>query len=153
LAEDIDQALTLLADLIPWLDRVYLAYADAVLPTCWLWHPEVVEELWWLRCAHAEAYHPEAGSWLRAGDWHDRQRPNLVRRIRTAIGSCELSEHQPERPASHTPAGAPLTGAASLIAGWVAAGRPAPTPAPTGGQLAEAEQHHQRDLQRYRTRR
>ena len=28
----------------------------------------VIEELWWLRCAHADAIHPETGSWLRVGD-------------------------------------------------------------------------------------
>ncbi len=29
------------------------------LSSCWLWHPEVIEELWWLRVAHADAYDPE----------------------------------------------------------------------------------------------
>ena len=36
-----------------WLDQVYLQFPDAALPTCWLWHPSVVEELLWLRRAQA----------------------------------------------------------------------------------------------------
>ena len=75
------------------MDAVYLRYRDADCPSCWLWHPEVVEELWWLRQAHADAYHPETGSWLRVGDWHDRQRPGVVRRLVRAVGSCELALH------------------------------------------------------------
>ena len=78
-----------------WLRRVYLRYADAALPSCWLWHPDVVEELWWLRQAHAEAFHPQTGSWRAVGDWHDRQRPNLVRRLRPLVNKCELSLHVP----------------------------------------------------------
>jgi hypothetical protein len=152
LADNPVHALAMLTDLIDWLDRVYLAYSDAALPSCWLWHPDVVEELWWLRCAHVEAYHPQAGNWLRAGDWHDRQRPNLVRRIRTAIGTCELSEHHPGRPASYPTPNTPLAGAVGLIADWVAAGRPAPAPAPTAGHLAEAEEQHRSDLDRARSR-
>lgn len=40
----------ILADLIRWVGTVHLRYADAAteLPECWLWHPEVVEELLWL---------------------------------------------------------------------------------------------------------
>ena len=93
LADDPDQAVADLADLAVWMDAVYLRYRDATVPSCWLWHPEVVEELWWLRCAHADAYHPETGSWLRVGDWHERQRPGVVRRIIRAVGSCELALH------------------------------------------------------------
>lgn len=153
LGEDPADAVARLDDLIVWLDRVYLAYPGAALPTCWLWHPDVVEELWWLRCAHAEAYHAEIGTTLRAGDWHDRQRPNVVRRVRVAVGTCELSEHLPGRPASHPRPRAPLAGAADLIAAWVTAGRPDPAPEPTAAQLAEAEQLHRQQLDRTRNRR
>ncbi len=153
LADDPQQSLEDLADLVGWLDRVYLAYPDAHLPTCWLWHPAVVEELWWLRCAHADAYHSETGSWLRAGDWHDRQRPNVVRRVRAAVNTCELSEHRPGYPGARASLGAPLTSAAALIAEWVAAGRPAPAPEPTEPQLAEAEQVHRQEMDRSRSRR
>jgi hypothetical protein len=153
LTEDPEAAVTRLDDLIVWLDRVYLAYPDATLPTCWLWHPDVVEELWWLRCAHAEAYHPEVGTTLRAGDWHDRQRPNVVRRLKVAVRICELSEHQPGHPAAHPRPRAPLAGAVDVIAAWIAAGRPDPAPEPTAEQLAEAEELHRQQLDRTRNRR
>jgi hypothetical protein len=120
LTDNPERAAAGLAGLIEWLDTVYLAYSDAQLPSCWLWHPEVVEELRWLRGAHAEAYHPQQGSWLRVGDWHDRQRPGVVRRIRDAVGSCELMLHTPGHSRGlrgpRPPASAPLTGAAGAIA-------------------------------------
>lgn len=144
LADDPDQAAADLADLIGWLDRVYLAYPGVTLPTCWLWHPAVVEELWWLRCAHADAYGP-TGNWLRVGDWHDRQRPNVVRRIRAAVLACELSLHTAGAEAATPAARTPLTGAAATIAAWSAAGRPDPAPEPTEAQLEIAEQAH-RDM-------
>jgi hypothetical protein len=61
LAEDQEQAAADLEDLTGWLARVYLRYPGAVLPSCWAWHPAVVEELWWLRQAHREAYAPPPG--------------------------------------------------------------------------------------------
>jgi hypothetical protein len=133
---DPQQALADLADLIGWLERVYLRYPDATLGPCWLWHPHAVEELWWLRRAHAEAYHPEHGSWLRVGDWHDRQRPAVACRVRDALGKCDLTLHTPGRPQGQPAATAPLAGHAAQIAtAWAATGtRPAPTPA----QLDEA---------------
>jgi hypothetical protein len=129
------------------MDAVYLRYRDALVPSCWLWHPEVVEELWWLRQAHADAYHPETGSWLRAGDWHERQRPGVVRRITRAVGSCELALHltDPTHPGRLTgasdyitpPAPAPLTSAVAQIAAtWTAARA---TPEPDAVQLAESD--------------
>jgi hypothetical protein len=136
---DPDTGLGDLAELIVWLDQVYLAYPDAVLPACWLWHPAVVEELWWLRCAHVEAYHPNVGTWLRVGDWHDRQRPNVAARIRKAVHGCELALHTPGARRAHPQTRAPLAGAAEQIAAWAADGRTAAPPAPSTAQLAEAE--------------
>ena len=49
-AEDI------LTRLAQWVAGVYLRYPDARLPDCWLWHPEVVEELLWLHQAWLAAY-------------------------------------------------------------------------------------------------
>ena len=46
----------LLEDLIVWLDHVYLRFPDGTLPECWLWHPDVVEELLWLRRGVVAAY-------------------------------------------------------------------------------------------------
>ena len=100
LAGDPERAVTDLAELVGWTRRVYLRYPDAALSACWLWHPDVIEELWWLRNAHADAFHPTAGSWQRVGEWHERQRPGVARRVRSAIGTCELSPAP--RPPRHT---------------------------------------------------
>ena len=147
LADDPEQAVADLVDLAGWMDAVYLRYRDAAVPSCWLWHPEVVEELWWLRQAHADAYHPENGSWLRVGDWHDRQRPGVVRRVTRAVGGCELALHltDPTHPGRLTgasdhvtpPSPAPLTSAvAQVAAAWVV---DRATPEPDVAQLAETD--------------
>lgn len=133
LADDAAQARADLADLIRWLAEVYLRYPDAVLPSCWLWHPTVVEELWWLRCAHHEAY--TGTHYARAADWHDRQRPGVIRRIRAAIGDCELLLHE----RGHPNPVVPLVGSADQIADtWVTSRA---VPAPTPDQLGEADRH------------
>ncbi|MDN5855356.1 MAG: hypothetical protein L0K86_21425, partial [Actinomycetia bacterium] len=141
LADDPDRAGADLDDLAGWLDAVYRHYPDAALSSCWLWHPAVVEELWWLRCAHAEAYHPETGTWLRVGDWHDRQRPGVARRVRAVLSTCELSRHKPVRDRARAvtaPARAPLTGHTTVIASaWTHPDRSLPDP--TSEQLTESE--------------
>jgi hypothetical protein len=150
LADDAERALDDLADLIGWLDRVYLAYPGASVPTCWLWHPAMVEELWWLRQTHAEAYHPQVGSWVRVGDWHDRLRPNVVARLRKAAIACELSLHKPGAEQGHPGPRTPLTSAAAALAAWAAAGRPDPAPEPTEAELEQAEQFHRDSVNRSR---
>ncbi|MGH3614419.1 MAG: hypothetical protein ACRDRK_17885 [Pseudonocardia sp.] len=136
LISDPELAVTMLAGLVEWLDRVYLRFPHTELGACWLWHPHVIEELLWLRCAHADAYSPETGSWLRAGDWHDRQRPGVVRRVRDALGKCDLSLHAPGRPHGHAPAVAPLVAHAAQIAEhWATTST---RPEPTAAQLTEA---------------
>ena len=155
LADEPDQAVLDLVELGGWVSAVYLRYPDAALSSCWLWHPHVIEELWWLRNAHADAYHPETGSWLRVGDWHDRQRPGVAQRVRAALSKCDLSRHAARggRPADvPPPLDAPLTGVAVLIAeAWTAPGRdPRPGgPEPTAAQLTEAEAYQRRQ---YRSR-
>ncbi|MGH3867248.1 MAG: hypothetical protein ACRDQ4_14115 [Pseudonocardiaceae bacterium] len=140
LTTDPDVADTDLEDLADWLARVYLRYPDAVLPSCWLWHPAAIEELRWLRCAHWEAYHDQRGTWAKAADWHDRYRPGVARRLTTAYGSCELREHAPgatqDRPAPAVALAdlAPITARA-----W--ASTPNTPPIPTDQQITEAEQH------------
>ncbi len=146
LADDPDQALTDLADLAGWMDAVYLRYRDGHVPPCWLWHPDVLEELWWLRRAHADAYAPETGSWLRVGDWHDRQRPGVVRRLR-AIAGCELALHltDPTSPGWLTGSGsqvrppdpAPVADAVAAVAQAWATLRTQPEP--VSAQLAESD--------------
>ncbi|MCA1693556.1 MAG: hypothetical protein LC749_01830, partial [Actinobacteria bacterium] len=55
---DTDTAETILNHLTRWVAGVYLRYSDApkTFPHCWLWHPDVVEELLWLRGAWLHAY-------------------------------------------------------------------------------------------------
>ncbi len=143
LADDPAQAVLDLGDLVTWVDRVYLRFSRSALSTCWLWHPEVVEELWWLRCAHADAYDPEHGTWLRVGDWHDRQRPGVVSRVNAVLGKCSLSRHVTRNgrpPDVVEPGPAPLGDHHNPVAvAWVTTGTAGPTP--TASMLAEAGEH------------
>lgn len=147
LPADVTAAHEVLVELFDWLQQVYLRYPDAAagLPECWLWHPDVVEELLWLQQAWQAAYHDEHASVSLAGDWHDRYRPGVVRRITTAAGRCSLENHQPrsDRPSLSGPVGAPLAEALEPIATWWATNRNSPGPIPTPEQLATAA-HHER---------
>lgn len=127
----------LLSDLISWMRRIYMRYPDAAqhLPDCWLWHPEVVEELLWLRQSWAVAYHPAAGSPQLAGDWHDRYRPGVVRRIREQVGACALERHADQVPTPDVP----LAEAVDLIAGWWGSDRAYPAPPPAGEHFVASE--------------
>ena len=140
LADDPEQARGDLADLVEWLGSAYLRYPGAALPSCWLWHPAVVEELWWLRNAHRAAYTGEGASWRDAGDWHDRQRPGVVKRVSGAVGDCELARHAGEGDRlCAIRSVAPLAGAADRIAQtWTATNT---SPTPTDEQITEAETH------------
>jgi hypothetical protein len=132
-----DEAESILLSLVRWLGTVYLRYADAPrgLPGCWLWHPDVVEELLWLQQAWSTAYRPGAPVSL-AADWHDRMRPGVARRIRAVAGMCSIENHQPgyELHAAVLPAS--LVGAVPSIAAWWAGSRDGVPPAPTADQLA-----------------
>lgn len=128
-----------MTELVEWLGRVYLRYPGAALPSCWAWHPAVVEELCWLRGAHVDAYRGGEASWARVGEWHDRMRPGVVRRIGEAVGGCELALHLPDEEQAHQPAGVPLARCTGEVAAAVAVyGRP---PVPTPEQLAAADHH------------
>ena len=131
-------ASTVLADLIGWLGRVYLRYSDAArgLSDCWLWHPDVVEELVWLRRAWYDAYRSGDASVRAASDWHDRLRPGVARRIATYTKACSLESHLPGRGPSA--ALVPMTEAAEPIAAWWVQRRTEPGPAPTDAQLQTA---------------
>jgi len=85
--------------LAQWLDAVWLRYPDAVLPSCWAWHPALVEELHVLRLAHVEAFDPKRGTIAKAVDWHDRLRPHAATRICAAYRRCGLTRHVPAGPA------------------------------------------------------
>ncbi len=142
LPTDPDLARTVLAELTGWLGAVYLRYPDAArdLPECWLWHPDVIEELLWLMHAWAAAYQGPTASVALVGDWHDRYRPGVVRRIKTVAGTCSLDNH-PTRTTTTTGT-APLgEQATELIADWWATSRDQPPPEPTAAQHAAAAEH------------
>jgi hypothetical protein len=113
LPQDADLAGRVLDELTGWLAVVYLRYPDGAgqLPECWAWHPDVVEELLWLMHAWAAAYQGPQASVGLVGDWHDRQRPGVVRRIKVSAGSCSFENHQTRAGWTH------LTGAAPIVPG------------------------------------
>jgi hypothetical protein len=123
-----------LAHLGPWVSRVYLRYPDAALATCWLWHPDVVEELLWLERAWTEAYQGKTASTQRAADWHERHRPGVARRVGKVLEVCGLEQHLEVEPPLQAPLADPDT-VASVAAAW-ARGQAAPVPTPD--QVAQA---------------
>jgi hypothetical protein len=132
-AEDI------LGMLARWVAGVYLRYSDARVPDCWLWHPDVVEELLWLHAAWLSAYDPEAPV-TAVGDWHDRQRPGVVARIKSYAGMCSLEAHQPGQDRALPAPTAPTVDAVPAIASWWATRRDQPGPAPTTEQMETGRQ-------------
>jgi hypothetical protein len=135
-AEPADAA-ALLDQLVEWMAGVFLRYTDAArtLPDCWLWHPDVVEELLWLRASWWAAYRTDGGPVQLAADWHDRHRPGVVRRIRDYAGTCSLETHLPGGD-QYASVGVPPADAIPAISGWWTVGRDQPPPAPTADQLA-----------------
>src|SRR5690606_33680832 len=125
LPADIGTVRTVLTDLTGWMRDVFLRYADAAqhLPECWLWHPDIVEELLWLMYAWLAAYRDENATVARAGDWHDRYRPGVVRRIKTLAGNCSLENHQPRGNRYGASPAVPLAEAMAPIAEWWATAR------------------------------
>jgi hypothetical protein len=141
----------LLDKLAPWVGAVYLRYSDAVsgFPDCWMWHPEVVEELLWLHRAWLAAYSPCATG-TAVGDWHDRQRPGVVARIRAYAGMCSLEAHQPGQDRATPAPATPTLDALAAIAGWWATSRELPGPTPTEEQIAAANTRWRRPAGTYR---
>jgi len=127
-----------LEDLVGWMGTVYLRFADAArtLPECWLWHPDVVEELVWLMHAWLAAYQGDTAGVRAVGDWHDRHRPGVVRRIGDYARACSLENHLPDR-ATTAPI-VPVRDAAAAIALWWAQARDDRAPAPTDDQMVAA---------------
>lgn len=129
-----------LEELCGWLREVFLRYPDGAgaLAECWLWHPDVVEELLWLMRAWIAAYEDEDASAFRAGDWHDRYRPGVVKRLKNATGNCSLENHQDG--GSHHRAGpvVPMADAVGQVADWWASARREAAPEPTPAQLSAA---------------
>jgi hypothetical protein len=133
----------MLAQLAAWVGGVYLRYTDAArsFPVCWLWHPDVVEELCWLRQAWLAAYTIEDVPVSAAADWHDRLRPGVVRRVKDYAGMCSIEAHQVDGDRHHPAPAAPLTDAAGVIAQWWTGHRAAPPPVPTPDHTARAGSH------------
>jgi hypothetical protein len=124
---------------------VYLRYGDAArdFPECWLWHPEVVEEPVWLMYAWLAAYREDNEASIRAaGDWHDRLRPGVVRRIHGYAKACSLENHLSGRPrATGAPPVPVIDGgpaAAEAITAWWTEHRDQPGPTPTDEQMTAA---------------
>jgi hypothetical protein len=133
--EDPDLAGRLLEELTGWLAAVYLRYPDGAdhLPECWMWHPDVVEELLWLMHAWAAAYQGPAAAVGPVGDWHDRQRPGVVRRIAKTAGSCSIENHQTRTGWTRRPSAAPAvpgTDSVVAIAQWWGTRRDKDAPEP-----------------------
>jgi hypothetical protein len=141
LPAEVTTAHAVLGELLAWMQMVYLRYPDAAagLPDCWLWHPDVIEELLWLMQTWLDAYRNDKATVSLAGDWHDRYRPGVVRRITTTAGRCSLENHQP-RDGQPLPGGpvVPVEKAAEAIATWWATNRADPAPAPDEWHLATA---------------
>ena len=137
-------ARAVLNDLTAWIRDVYLRYGDAArgLPECWLWHPDIVEELVWLMYAWLAAYRDDDASVRLAGDWHDRLRPGVVRRIHGYAPTCSLENHLPGRPnaagAPHVPVVDDDSTATAAIAAWWTERRDQPAPAPTDEHMTAA---------------
>jgi hypothetical protein len=127
-----------LARLMSWIGDIYLRYSDAAkgLPGCWLWHPDVVEELCWLRQAWLAAYTDPEAKVTAAGDWHDRQRPGVVRRIQAYAGVCSIEQHTAGGDRHTYPLLVPLAEAAQPIATWWATHRAGLPPVPTAEQVS-----------------
>lgn len=140
---DPTQARTDLVDLVRWLDRVYLRFPDAVLPPCWIWHPSVVEELRWLRRSWTEAFTGRPAAVFRVADWHDRQRPGVVGRIRALNdGVCSLDQHAPGAEQDRRPTTTPAVDAVPAIADWWTARPGERPPHPSEAGLADGVYGH-----------
>jgi hypothetical protein len=126
---------TVLAELLPWMESVYLRYSTpaAVLPPCWLWHPVIVEELLWLMDAWSLAYDSDEACNKLVGDWHDRQRPGVTRRISEYAPGCNVLQHRDD--AEQRAVTVPLATAADPFVTWWATNRDQTGPAPTPDQI------------------
>lgn len=139
-----EQAQQILAELVEWLEAVYLRYPGgeqnpgAYLTDCWLWHPSVVEELLACRGAWYAAYEGERVSARAVADWHDRDRPGTARRVKDELGGCSLTRHKADGPLAWRPAraaGMEMSGA--LVSWWAESHGDTAAPAPSEAMLAD----------------
>lgn len=128
------EALQILTDLADWLARVYRRFPGSELPSCWMWHPWVIEELVTLWCLFEFAYHGEKPAPRLAADWLNQYRPNCVKRIAEKTRGCRLDKHP--LPESNE---VPLAAHLDLVAGVWAERREVPPP--SGAALVDAESY------------
>lgn len=137
LPADEQAVLQVLEGLCGWLSEVFLKYSAArsrvMLPECWCWHPDVVEELLWLWKAWIAAYEGPNASAALAGEWHERSRPGVVHRIEAGVGRCDFARHGPERVEQRAALGRTVIPAPStlgLVASWWGRDRAGRAPEP-----------------------
>lgn len=140
LVEDPDVAVARVGELVGWLDAVYLRYEGAELPSCWLWHPGVVEELLVLRELWLEAFEGRGRSWRLVGEWHEKTRPGVVTRLKP-VQACDLADHRRGGDRDRPGRTAPLRSALPALAPMWAVSRDLPYP--TDAELAAARSHAQ----------
>lgn len=101
---DPDQRHTVMADLVDWMQRVYIHYpaSPASLGECWQLHPAAVEELLALKAAWHAAYNPDTTAY-RAIDWHDRHLPGTQHRLHIMLADCSQAAHRPGGRAHRNP--------------------------------------------------
>lgn len=138
LEDDPGRLAMMLEDLGQWVLRVYLWYPKTALPSCWMWHPALVEELLVLRQSHAEAFGEGVRSPVKAQDFHERYLPGVIARVGSAYADCELARHAPG-------AGGDRRGQCPDLPLWAAADRVAQSwvtrqfPDPTPQEITQAE--------------
>lgn len=137
--DDLDTARMDLADLVGWLQAVYLRYDKVTLSDCWMWHPGVIAELTALRNAWSAAHYGDRASAAAVMDWHDRYRPGCVQRLDKVIGSCGLDRHDVGGEQEYRPVRVPGTDLSAEIAEWWTSTKGSTAaPAPTKAMHADA---------------
>lgn len=136
------------ADLVRWLQQVFVYYGYQ-LPTCWPWHPPLVEQLLALRHTHWAAYSAKKVSEQARWDWHEKTLPGFAKLLGPLL-SHTLDDHRPGKAVPLVPI--PMVTALPRVAEWWACqdGDPRQLPEPTEWELGEASRHG--DLQTRRGR-
>ena len=92
--EDPEAAHHMLRAIEQWVARVWQWYPKADLPSCWSWHPVVVEYLW-QGMAVQRAQLRKGGTHQGMADWQVRYQPQFAERIKAAVGACSRTRHVP----------------------------------------------------------
>lgn len=147
--DDQEHARTVVGGLLTWMEAVYLQYPEAdKIPSCWTFHPWVIAELLGLRDAWHAANAEDAAP-VALLDWHDRWRPNTVKRINEL--ECHLTNHQSGGSRAWAPPQLPGADMAFDLAIWWAETHGSKDqPAPTRDMIeAEASRRAGKSQDRY----